>query len=246
MRFSRVAFAVLVLSVGLAFLLAAPAPAQQGLPAASERSEGITLRYLRSALRPGGNAARVYYGGACHGKTGDHLLFPVLTLRQPSKGKTGLAAVREVFRGDKDVKVTEGRAGIIRIRIGKIPDTILQTRISTLKLKSVERYDTTWALYAVEHVKEVQVNMRRVAASPVPIFPPLVNLMGVPGNEPPHLPASMKDVTVDQVLDSIAKTFKGIVIYGACAQPSGRRVFELEFVGVTSAADTASDAGQRR
>jgi hypothetical protein len=37
----------------------------------------------------------------------------------------------------------------------------------------------------------------------------------------PHLPGSVNDVTVDQALDMIAKTWGGPVVYGACTAQTG-------------------------
>jgi len=42
----------------------------------------------------------------------------------------------------------------------------------------------------------------------------------------------MKDLTVDQALDAVARTFGGIVIYETCAQQSGKRLVSLDFVQV--------------
>lgn len=40
-----------------------------------------------------------------------------------------------------------------------------------------------------------------------------------PADGLPHLPNVMVSVTVDQVLDLIAKTFRGAIVYKACAPP---------------------------
>lgn len=45
-----------------------------------------------------------------------------------------------------------------------------------------------------------------------------------------RLPSTMQNVTVDQELDSVAKTFKGIVAYGACKQSDGKDVYKLAYV----------------
>jgi len=50
----------------------------------------------------------------------------------------------------------------------------------------------------------------------------------------PHLPASMKDLTMDRVLDAVAKSFGGVVIYETCEERSGKRLVSLDFVQVAN------------
>lgn len=44
-----------------------------------------------------------------------------------------------------------------------------------------------------------------------------------------HLPKLMENVTVDEALDSVVRTFKGIVTYGMCERPDGKDLFELDY-----------------
>jgi hypothetical protein len=48
----------------------------------------------------------------------------------------------------------------------------------------------------------------------------------------PHLPETIQNMTVDQALDVIARTFKGIVIYGECARSNGERSFWIDFARI--------------
>ncbi|HEV2289678.1 MAG TPA: hypothetical protein VGR81_12060 [Candidatus Acidoferrales bacterium] len=57
-------------------------------------------------------------------------------------------------------------------------------------------------------------------------------LLATPAPGLPHLPAEMKDVTVNQILNSIAVTFKGIVIYGTCTHPNGGGLIQIRFTGL--------------
>jgi hypothetical protein len=54
----------------------------------------------------------------------------------------------------------------------------------------------------------------------VPIIPPVENL--------PHLLTVLSNMTMDQALDEVAKTFHSIVLYGVC---SHSRLYELSFAG---------------
>ncbi|MGC2405114.1 MAG: hypothetical protein WA431_01755, partial [Candidatus Cybelea sp.] len=56
------------------------------------------------------------------------------------------------------------------------------------------------------------------------------HLAGGPVKGAPHLPELMQNVTLDEQLDAVARTFKGIVTYGVCVQPNGKSLFRLGFV----------------
>jgi hypothetical protein len=67
--------------------------------------------------------------------------FPQLDVQPPSKGRRGVAAVRDIFRHDKVISVKEADPGIIRVRIGNVPDAVLRVKISNLVLTPEERYN---------------------------------------------------------------------------------------------------------
>ncbi|MGA7356133.1 MAG: hypothetical protein WBW76_11965 [Candidatus Cybelea sp.] len=41
---------------------------------------------------------------------------------------------------------------------------------------------------------------------------------------------AMQNVTLDEQLDAVAGTFKGIVTYGVCVQSNGKSLFRLGFI----------------
>lgn len=43
----------------------------------------------------------------------------------------------------------------------------------------------------------------------------------------PHLPPSMNDVTVEQALAIVAKTFGGVVSYEECRKPDGEGLIDV-------------------
>ena len=40
----------------------------------------------------------------------------------------------------------------------------------------------------------------------------------------------MQNLTIDEMLDAVARTFNGIVAYGVCTQPDGKSFFRLSFI----------------
>jgi len=182
----------------------------------SERNEKAVLRYVWPVLKSSGKAARIYYAAVCHSNE-DYAAFPWINAQPPPSGKTGLAAIQGIFRNDKSVDIREDETGIIRIKLGNVPDTILHTRISFLRLDASSQYNATVAIEAIEESNEVQAAARKLNIHiPVKVY----NMLLVqPAEGEPHLPASMMDVTMDEALDLVAMTFKGVVLYGACVQP---------------------------
>jgi hypothetical protein len=59
--------------------------------------------------------------------------------------------------------------------------------------------------------------------------PTLINeIMVQPAEGLPHLPSTMTNVTMDKALDMVARTFRGVVIYGACTEP---HLYRIDFTG---------------
>lgn len=195
---------------------------------ASERNEDMFLQYLKPVLKSAGGASRLYYHADCWTKHGDGILFPRLKLETPSKSKTGLAAIQDVLSKNRHVTVTEGRLGIPRISIGNVREELLNTRIRLLSLKPTERYNGREAISAIEKTKEVQVKMRELRLEHPPTVVSEVTMEPTAGW--PHLPASLKNVTMDEALDRVAQTFGGLVIYSECNSANGTRLVSVDFV----------------
>lgn len=115
---------------------------------------------------------------------------------------------------------------MIRIRMGRVPDSILRTNISRVAFDPVAQYNNLIAIFAVEGAPEVQFAMDTLGMRvpirilDIPIIPPLENL--------PHLPPILASMTMDQALDEVARTFHSIVLYGVC---SNSKLYEISFAG---------------
>jgi hypothetical protein len=82
--------------------------------------------------------------------------FPAINVQPVSEGSTGIAAIRQIFREDNNVRVAQQPTGTIRIAIGQVPTKILQTRISELKLDKLAQYNPIQAIRAVMDTKDMQ------------------------------------------------------------------------------------------
>jgi len=184
---------------------------------------------LRPILGEASKAARIYYAGDCE-KEGDYywVSFPSVRVQPPSGSDTGFAAVKAVFRDEKNVRISKETDGIIRIVIGQPSVALLETKIPLLTFDPVQQYTESQALSRIEDSKEVDSALRRLGVSRDGV--PLRISLGVnPDNRSPHLPASMSNLTMDKALDSVAKTFGNIVFYGACTE---RRLYTVYYVSL--------------
>lgn len=176
--------------------------------------ERAVLQDLWPALGYGQIVGRIYYTAVCRPNESIAASFPRLDLRPPPDGKVGVAAVRDIFQHVKGVSVTEREPGIIRIRIGFVPDDLLRVKISYLVLTPEEQYNYWLAIFKIQAAQEVRSAMQKLEIGPrltiniIPVQQPIAGLT--------HLPAVMGSVTVDQALDSVAKTFRGVVLYQFC------------------------------
>lgn len=196
---------------------------------ASQRNEDAVFKYLLPVANSCRKPVRVYYRMVCsNGKPAE---FPSVAAQPPEKGKTGFAAVRDIFAKDKNVSVTED-GGVIRIRIGKVPTAILQAKPRRLVLTASAQYNPGVAFYELLNSKDMLK-----AEQALKYTPPLTYSNSVidPDEKLPHLPPTLRDTTAEQVLDRMARTWAGdvIVIYGACGEKneSGETMFTLGWQG---------------
>lgn len=211
---------VLLLAGSVMACSAGPSMAHEGSPERSRRNEDAIFDYLLPVVYTSGKAVRLYYRSDCRTATDPvnaAVPYPFVRLQRPSKGKTGLAAVREIFEKDRNVTVTEEPAGTIRIWIGKIPTGILRAKLSRLSLNPMAQYNPDEAFNALINAKETRTAMRSLRFSSVAN---LSSSRAEADKSLPHLPATIRDMTAEQVLDKVAKTWAGqvVVIYGACAE----------------------------
>ncbi len=239
MRSLAVALSILVLGSNYILQNAEASPVTISA-AESERNEKVVLKQLWPVLQIAGEAGRIYYRAPhCEPANVYPAAFPQIDISAPPKSGTGLAAVRKIFESDKSITVAEDRPGIISIRIGDVPDTVLQTRIPVMELNPQAQYDRGAAIGAILAANEVRAAIRALGIH-MPLQITRADMLVVrPAEGLIHLPASITNVTMDQALDVVAKTFKGIILYGACVQPP---FFAISFKGGIGFDDRSLDS----
>lgn len=222
----------LLVLVGNSLVLCAEATESTSASARASKSNNDNRErvrdYLRSTVYFPDYTVRLYYRADCQrakSRSPDSPVpFPSVSVETPSKGETGLAAARHIFRSARNVVIKEDPGRIIRIWIGNVPTAILRTRISLVKLDKHARNTKLGAVEAILNTKEVQAAMETLGVG-TPSY--VSSEMAI---TPSPYPSKMKNVTLDQALDVIAKAWDGILIYGACAKPdrSGMKLFDIE------------------
>ena len=226
----------IVLAILLAIGSITPLDAR-GAPHGQDQSRGerlqgeqTVIKDLQLALAHTGKTARIYFHAACYQGDDSRVLFPVIDVQPLQSGESGLEAVQKIFRNDKDVRVTETRSGIVTIVIGKVSGAILSTKLPLLKLSRSARYNPGGpggAIDTIESAAVVKAAAHKLGIQQEPYF--YIGLVEPLMKTLPHLLPEMRNVTVDQALDTIARTFPGVVVYGECTRPDGGVLIDINF-----------------
>ena len=206
---------------------ASPPPVVSAEP--GEHNERAVLKQVVPALRSTNNVGRIYYAASCPSGDLDYPLpFPRVDVLPPLTGATDVDVVRSIFRQTRESWVVEKVGGIIQIRFGKAPDAILRTRIHRLNLYPIAQFNPSEAINAILNSPEVRSAMTELHVDvPQRIYSMILK---EPAEGLPHLPAEISNVTMDQALDMIARTWSGVVLYGACTRT---RMYEVSFADST-------------
>jgi hypothetical protein len=216
---------VLTGDIGSQKVMASP-PIEVTSKMGSEGNFNDVLKLLWSTLKYSEKVGHLYYTGACSQDDSDTLQFPKVNVRRPTKGSAGFTAVKQIFEDDSNVLLTEGHDDVVEVRIGDVSDKLLKTKISVVRLRPIDQYNYTSAIVALRNSPEV---MQAAEVLHIHTVPVVVNEIIVqPSEGLLHLPAVMANLTLGQALDEVAKTFRGVVSYGACEQHG---LYKIDFFG---------------
>ena len=197
----------------------------------NRKTEIRILNYLQPVVKSSGVTVRIYYQAACRSNRNIEEVpvpFPSIRVQSPGRSGSPLERVRQIFAKNADVAIVESPRGIIRVTIGKVSAAILRTKIASIKFHRFARYTGHIAISALKETNEFQQALDTLGLETVS---DLDSSVQEPHPGMPHLPESMKDMTADQVLDVIAKTFSGVGFYGECFKPvdsNGRKLIWIE------------------
>jgi hypothetical protein len=197
----------------------------------NRQTEIRILNYLEPVVKSSGVTVRIYYEAACRPSRTIEVLplpFPSIRVQPPGRSGSPLERVRQIFAKSGDVAIVESPRGIVRVTIGKVSGAILRTKISSIRFDRFQRHTEHMAISALKETNEFQQALDTLRLDTVS---DLNSSVQEPHPGMPHLRESMKDMTTDQILDVIAKTFSGVGFYGECSKPvdsDGRKLIWIE------------------
>jgi hypothetical protein len=191
------------------------------------------IEYVMRVIHSSGTPVRLFYRSTCNSASSNVVPFPFIDAAPPSQSSTGFDALRQIFRNDPNVNVTENSTGVVTISVGKVRPPLLTTTIPKLELDSIARYNPADVIIAAQNAVETRRAMRVLKLQPVsdPRGARALPLEGLP-----RLPPLLRNLTVDEILSKVATTWagEGMIIYGICDKPApktGLRNLWIEYSG---------------
>ena len=185
----------------------------------------VALRYLWEPLKREYRGGRIYYGMSECGDVRWETPFPEILIPRPEKDITDVATLRRFFAKDTGVRISDDN-GIIRMRFGSVPLAILRTKISEINFSVEDQYNPEFALAKIENAPEVQARMKSLGIRILAL--PWDFLVAPPTPGAFLLPSVMRQISMDEALDVVATTFRGLVETAYCKKS---RLMDSDIVG---------------
>jgi hypothetical protein len=137
------------------------------------------------------------------------------------------ARVSYLLATSKKVTISQGKAGQLRVFVGEVSAELLTTKINLVSFGPDERYNAIYAITAITQTKEIQAKLGDLGLRQPTTFGPSFILS--PDRRLPHLPASIRNVTMEEALDQVAETFDCVIIYAGWTE-DGKRRFDVSYI----------------
>lgn len=193
-------------------------------------NEQTMLGYLRPVLYSAQMAARINFYGSCYGRATENIPFPSTSVHRPLANASGMAAVQQIYGNDKNVVIYEIGKKIIGIDIGNVPKDILGIKLTYFTLTPMGQYNPNEAIIDMMNLNQMLRATHKLNAHAKQSFTNMIEVRPAAGL--PHLPGGFENETFGSVLNLVASTFKGIVVYGDCTYPDGTRLYDAYFTGL--------------
>jgi hypothetical protein len=170
------------------------------------------------------------YSGDCDDKSQELPVLPAIRVPPGDRDSSALVILREIFADDHKMQVTQETGGTSRMVESGVPQGLLDVTIRKLCFNDI--YDPISAEAMIISAPEVQAFMKAHGIErgsdrfrrAVPGFRQ--------GPEPglPHISGDLDNVTVEQALDHLLKTFPGLWVYQNCLSETGGRVVAFDYL----------------
>lgn len=188
----------------------------------------VFLKQMIPHLRAQSQVARINYHSTCP-TTFLQSLPPIpITLAAESHALVAKGVSPAMFSKNKNVILSRRSGSVFVMNAGSKAEKFLAANIAILKLTEIQQYNAPELIGAALQAKQIKDAAATAGFEIVPISGgPLV----APEERFPHFPKVIRNITLDQLLDSVAKTFRGVVICGDC-EAGGRKMLWIDFAGI--------------
>jgi hypothetical protein len=196
-------------------------------------SSQVGLPLVMGVLTKAHASGSLEYRGRCDAGPGERFNFP--KVQSPQKVPDDpVAALREIFADDQEMRVNRDANGFIRMTEGDVPHDLLEVRIRRIPFKDDKafpptdvRYVPRDAMWAILSKPEVSAFMRDHEIVRRFDFENASGRRPIPSPGLPHLSDSLNDVSLSQALDNVLQTFPGLWIYENCPSKNSKRVIDF-------------------
>lgn len=203
------------------------------------RSEYQKVALLMSVVKAKGGSVWIEYHNVCALESPDIIRLELAFNSDNMNGKAdALSSVQDLLRDNKGVSVSELRPGVIGVRSDGVWLQALQAKVVDLKLRDIDRYNPDAAIGAAMEASEL--SLKDMHARPAEKI--CACLQEEPFPKRPHLSASAKYGTLEDLLEDLTRTFGGVLVYKECRQSDGSHVIDIDFDRTDEFAFPATDS----
>lgn len=172
-----------------------------------------------TTLSDGHRPGSLIYEGSCT-PSGD--ITDSFKVVAPQPGVPVRQTLHDAFANEPRLTVKEDASARVRVVGGNVRTDLLDLRIAEITFHSEDNPQD--AAIRLLNLPEVKAYMQ---AHHIQFVDAITGLVPVPKGV--HLKATLKNMTVSEVLDRISQSFPGVWIYGECTTSSGERLVDFTF-----------------
>jgi hypothetical protein len=170
------------------------------------------------------------YSGDCDDKSQELPILPTVRVPLKDRESSALVMLREMFADNHKMQVTQETGGMIRMVESDVPKELLDVTIRKLSFSGI--YDPKSAEAMIISASEVQDFMKAhgIERGSDRFRFAVRGLRQGPEPGLPHISEDLDNVTVEQALDHLLKTFPGLWVYQNCLSETGGRVVAFDYL----------------
>jgi hypothetical protein len=194
----------------------------------SGREDSAARSTMIDVLKKAPFSGSLEYSGRC-GPQPPPILPAVRPPRQ-DRDSSSLGMLREIFADEPEMQVTQEPDGTIRMVDNNLPKDLLQIRVSRISFK--DTYDPIDAQSLVLSAPEVRsfMDVHGIRSHDDQLrFHEMRGLHQEPQPGFPYISENLENVTVQQAMDRLLKTFPGFWVYENCPGGKSGRVVAFDY-----------------